>query len=137
MTLIEVIIALGLLVVILLALAGALNSAQTAVSLTTERQAVSHEAFRRLDLVLATPYDDVVALWDDATFDVTHSEVGAAFLPSVALAATGATKAGRVQITVDPGGDGSTDLMEARVTVDWRDMLGDDRTLEAIGRKTR
>jgi type II secretory pathway pseudopilin PulG len=133
MTLIEVVIALGLLVVMLLGVAATLRSSQVSVALTTEHQAASREAFSQLDLVLATPFSSVLTLWDDATFDVTSPSTGAALPPAVSLGAV--REVGRIDVSVDPDSDGSSDLLEVRVTINWRDMLGNDRSLEAIGRK--
>jgi Tfp pilus assembly protein PilV len=135
LSLLEVVFALAVLAVALLGLAATLGATQHTVSSTTEHQAASREAFRHLDLVMATPFGSTADVWDGATFPVEGP--GGVDLPaSSSLQAKGMTRAGRVDISVDPDGDGSTSLLEARVTVSWKDVTGLDRCVEVVCRRT-
>lgn len=139
LTLVEVTVAMALLTTIVAGVAATLSSAQLASSSTRERQAVSAAAFRHLDLVVATDPEQIVAVWDGTAFDVPAGVGGAFLAPATAPVNSGpdAGRPGRIAVVADPEGDGSGDLLEVRVTVAWRSLLGGDRTLAFASRVTR
>ncbi len=124
-TLIEVVVALGLLVVLLLGLAAALTSARSVDALARERLHATLRASSIMDELAATPWAQLPAR-DGLTFDVTtDGDAGAHDL----LPGGGRARAGLVELEVADG----RDLVRARVSVVFRSRAtGSDVRVELV-----
>jgi hypothetical protein len=146
LTLVEVVVATGVLSVVITSMFSVLGSFQRTEVMTRERQAASQAAFRHLDLVGASSFGSLSS-WNGAAFDVPYNET---LLPGPSVpinTGADADRVGRVVIVdVDLDGDGSaedydgdsvSDLVEIRVTCAWRSVDGQDASFEAVTRRSR
>jgi prepilin-type N-terminal cleavage/methylation domain-containing protein len=146
LTLIEVVVATGVLSIVLTSMFGTLGGFQRAETMTRERQAAAQAAFRQLDLVGASSFSSLSG-WNGAAFDVRYNDT---LLPAASVPInTGgdADRCGRVVVVdVDLDGDGAAedydgdstaDLVEIRVQCAWRSVDGSDASFEAVTRRSR
>ena len=146
LTLIEVVVATGVLSIVITSMFGTLGGFQRTETMTRERQAASQAAFRQLDLVGASAFSSLGG-WNGAAFDVPYNDtlLPAAFVPI--NTGLDADRVGRVVVVdVDLDGDGNAedydgdaiaDLVEIRVTCAWRSVDGSDASFEAVTRRSR
>lgn len=163
LTLIEVVFAVGLLAIFLLGMFSTLATAMKSDALTREHQAASDAAMRQLDLVVSIPNfptiqrsvgtTPVPAYAFEATYGPPRAGTppkGTLTLPALATAdvplnaddagtagADESTWAGRVVVVTDPDGDGSTDLVEVRVTVAWRAADNRPARVDVVSRRAQ
>lgn len=134
-TLLEVVLALGVLSVLLIGLFSCLASSMRVDGLTREHQAASEAAAGQLDVYLTDPaltFQDA-----EAYFDVP-SKVGGAVLAPPAPLPPGWTqaRAGRVELRLNPDGLGS-DLLRVSVSVAWRAADGTAQRVDLVSLRTR
>ena len=152
MTLIEVVMAAGLLMVLLSGLFASLATARRVEVLTRERQAASEAASRVLDRLTAdTQFGDLVRGTEVPVyaFDVPYGPTSlpaaqAAYWPrnldDPDTAADESAFAGHVSVTDlaidgDYDGDGVADAVDVRVTVAWRSVDGSNQRVDLIVRR--
>ncbi|MCO5168086.1 MAG: hypothetical protein M9894_17215 [Planctomycetes bacterium] len=121
--------------------------AAQAEALAREHQAASETAGRQLDLLLARP-DFEGLLGPPLAFHVHHPTRSGTLPPAAseffplaandpATPADESDMAGRVVTRRDPDGDGSTGLIEVRVTVAWRALDRSDQRVDLVTRRAR
>jgi type II secretory pathway pseudopilin PulG len=157
LTLLEVVVAIGVLSIVLLGVFSAMSSAQRSDTLTRERAAASEEAFKMLDSLLAGEVPDLAGPNVAVPFDVPFNSsrlvpadpyptdpwtwVGETPPSSVTMAGIAVARVG-VDMLDDDGTDPENDdLMEVRVTVAWRSaawQVGQaDQRIDIVGRRLR
>lgn len=149
LTIVEIVLALGVLSIFLTGVFAAMLHAQRADVLTRERAAASEACFRELDRVLSNPsYATVVNIVDtfDVRYDTGRSAAGEPVSASLGPAdpypadlqpRPSATHAGTVVTVQDPDGDGSNDVLEVRASVAWRAADGSNQRVDAVARRVQ
>lgn len=149
LTLIEVVVAAGVLSVILLGTFSAVSAAQRSDVLTRERAAASEACFAMLDAVLTGPVPaagEALAITFPASYDTGRGSVDlrpADPFPSEPWTFIGesppatVTQAGIAVARVGVDGAANEDLMEVRVLVAWRAADGTNQRVEAVSRRLR
>lgn len=155
LTLIEVVFAVGLLAIFLLGLFSTLAMSMKSDALMREHQAASNAALRQLDAIVAIPNFPTIQVSAGTTpvpayaFHATFGENGTLTLPAMATLDvplnaddTGTPSdesqmAGRVVVVADPDADGSTGLVEVRVTVAWRGADNRLARVDVISRRAQ
>jgi type II secretory pathway pseudopilin PulG len=158
LTLVETVIATGVLAVLLLGTYSTLGVSQKTTVLTRERNAATEVAFRQLDDLMSLNFDEVAVISHrefTAQYDTGQVD-GAGVAQSAPLRVaspypftrpTGANAAFPGQITVvqdppidrtNPGaGTCGPDVLELRVTVAWRCADGTNTRVDAVTRRVR
>ncbi|MGE0709244.1 MAG: prepilin-type N-terminal cleavage/methylation domain-containing protein [Planctomycetota bacterium] len=122
LTLLELVVAVSLLTVVLLAFAGALLQGAALDAFTAERSAATAAGMSELEAVVAEPWE-LQPAQDGRTFEVwVTTESGPRALPPAASLA----QPGRVSV-VDLA---APDLRRVAVSVRWRSRSGADAALE-------
>lgn len=120
MSLLEIVVAMGILVIVLLALVSATLSSQQVDALAQERHYVAQAAATRLDDVLSEAWDDLPTR-NGETFDIGgENEVGQ--FSSIVPTATTRTQAGLVTVSSAP----TADMLIVEVSVAWHSVVGND-----------
>jgi len=152
LTLVEVVMAAGVLSVVLLGMFSAMNASQQSDVLTRERAAASEACHAMLDSMLTGSVPGAgTAL--EVQFPVNYAtgngnvalEPAAAYpsdpwtfigqtQPTMTVAGVAVAKVGVNVGTTDEAND---DLMEVRVLVAWRAADGTDQRVEAVSRRVR
>lgn len=152
LTLIECVVAVGVLATMLAGLFAAMAHAMRADVLAREYAAASRAAFAQLDLLMTQSFSGVVASSErgfhvpfstgssGSNTEVNLPPASAGQLsphPDVAATTTQdeSQMAGRFTVVQDPDGNGSDELAEIRVTIRWRGADGRDQQVEAVGRR--
>lgn len=154
LTLVEIIMAVGVLSIFLVGMFATMASAQRADVLTRERAAASEAAYTMLDTIMTSDFDAVSdrTLAFNVEFD-TGRAGGQPFLTpaqsfptdiwtamgqtaptSFATAGVAVTRAGVEDFASDTE---NPDLMEIRVMVAWRAADGSDQRIDVTSRRTR
>ncbi|MBX3470683.1 MAG: prepilin-type N-terminal cleavage/methylation domain-containing protein [Planctomycetes bacterium] len=157
LTLVEVVIAVGILSLILLGTFGAMATAQRTDLLTRERMAAAEACYNALDTILT---GEVPAAGASVSFQFpvafksgrdTLTPLRPAFAyptdlwtwasvappAPITLAGVAVAKVGVNATNPDANDAGNVDLMEARVMVAWRAADGTDQRFEARARRVR
>jgi type II secretory pathway pseudopilin PulG len=131
LTLLEIVIAMGLLAVVLLGVFSQMASSMRLDAVARERDAVTRAAFQELeDRVMAIsdgadngPYDQLIAA-SPISFDVSIQRDGTTYLLEPATTSPNPNgRVGLLTITVDPAGTydgGKAHLIRAEAKVRWR-----------------
>lgn len=152
LTLIEVVIAAGVLSLIILGMFSAMNAAQRADVLTRERAAASEACHAMLDSMLTGPVP-IAGEAVEVTFPVMYETGNGSVAlrpatpypsdpwtfigePQPTMTMAGVAVA-RVGVNIGTTNEANDDLMEVRVMVAWRAADETDQRVEAVSRRTR
>lgn len=147
LTIVEIVLALGVLSIFLTGIFAAMLHAQRADVLTRERAAASEACFRELDRVMGNPSFALIADVTDSfevRYDTGRSAAGEPLsvplepadpYPAELASRPNPAHAGTVVTVQDPDGDGSADVLEVRVTVAWRAVDGSNQRIDAVARR--
>lgn len=153
LTLVEIVMAAGVLSVVLLGMFGAMNTSQKSDVLTRERAAAAEACHAMLDSMLTGPVPGVgspLEVQFAVSYDTGNGSVSlepAATYPSDPWTFTGGTQptmtmagiaVAKVGVNIgDTANEVNDDLMEVRVLVAWRAADGTDQRVEAVSRRVR